>query len=324
MKKLFVAIFCCLVLISGGCALFTGEEFYNDWDFSTPTRDGSVVRVKSQTPTLTNNQSPTIGSATPKISQPETLYISIYSEDFNANWELLVGNDEEINLRAQAESYEGFLSIAIMPTKSFSRINFVVKENTKELYPLPQIIGIRFWINPEDYGLSPSDLGLILLGSNEFSYYDKEDGSGSNSDNSITSETRLDLLGYNQPIPANTWTEVTIWVEDLNDEMDYKNLVGFSIINDSGFLQTIYFDVVELILAVGEAIPTREPTSTRTGTPIPTETPTITPTPTTTSTPTPNVITPYRTPTPTRTRKPKDPDPTEKPTKEPTPTTASG
>ncbi len=318
MKKLYVAIFCCLVLILGGCAIFTEEEFYDDWDFSTPTKDGSIVRVKSQTPTFTTTQSQTIVPVTPKITQPETLYLSIYSEDLKPNWGLIIGNDEEINLRAQAESYEGFLSIAVMLTKSFSRINFVVKENTKELYPLSQIIGIRLWINPEDYDLSPSNLGLTILGSNELPYYVRGNGAVSNSDNSVMSETRLDSLGYNQSIPANTWTEVTVWLEDMNDEMDYENLVGFAFINDSGFLQIIYMDKVELILAAGGAVPTREPTSTRTVTPIPTGTPTITPTPSATSTPTPNIITPYQTPTPTSTRKPNKPNTTKKPTQEPT------
>ena len=319
MKNLVNIFLCSLFLISGGCSLYTQNDLYDDWDFSTPTRDGSIVQAKVLTPTQTITQSPTVVAATAKITQPETLNKSIYSEDLNPNWALMSSNYDEINLRSQAESYEGLLSIAIIPSKAFSRIDFVVKEITKERYPRSRILGIRLWINPEDYDLSPSDLGLILLGSNEYSYYVKGDQSVSNSDNSVSTETRLDNLGYNQPIPANTWTELTIWLENLNDERAYENIVGFSVINDSGFLQTIYIDKVELILAAGEVIPTREPTSTWTVTPIPTDTPTITPTPTATATPTQNIITPYRTPTPTSTRKPREPKPTKEPTLAPSP-----
>jgi hypothetical protein len=311
MKKLFVAIVCCLVIVSGGCSLFSQDEIYNDWDFSTPTRDVSIVQDNSPTPSLTVTQSPTVVTATPKKTQLEALYKSIYAEDLNTNWELKGGNNEVINLRAQAKSYKGFLSIAIIPTKTFNKIDFIVKESTKELYPSAQILGLRFWIQPEDYDLSPSNLSLNLIGSDNYTYF--KDGDGS-----FSVDTTFDSLGYNKPISANTWTEITIWLENLNGEIDYNNLVGFSFINDSGFLQTIYIDQVEFILPAGGAIPTREPTPTYTLTPTITDTATITPTPTSTSTPTKDNITPYWTPTPTRTKKPHRRESTE----EPLPTTA--
>jgi hypothetical protein len=308
MKKLFVAIICCLVIISEGCTSFSQEEIYNDWDFSTPTRDGSAVQDKSPTPSLTITQSPTVVTAIPKKTQPEALYKSIYAEELNTNWDATGGNNEEINLRAQAKSQAGFLSIAIIPTKAFNKIDFKVKESTKELYPRAKIIGLRFWIHPEDYDLSPSNLSLKLIGSNNYTYF-------KNGDELFSVDTTLDSHGYNQSISANTWTELTIWMENLNDEIDYNNLVGFSFINDSGTLQTIYLDQVELILPPGETIPTRAPTSTYTMTPTVTDTPTITPTPTLTPTPTPTKsnITPYWTPTPTRTKKPSRRDSTEEP-----------
>jgi len=171
MKNLFVSIFCCLLIILGGCSSFTNEEFYEEWDFSTPTRDNSVVREETRTPTITVTKSPTVAPVTLEATQPQTSYIKIYAEGLNPNWGLVSGNQEEINLLAQAESYDGYLSIAIMPTKSYSNISFIVKESSKERYPLFKILGIRFWINPEDYDLSPSNLGLKILGSNELSYF---------------------------------------------------------------------------------------------------------------------------------------------------------
>jgi len=323
MKKFLSVIFCCLILISEGCASFSNEEFYDEWDFSTPTKNGVIVLEKSKTPTRTITQSPVIVSATPIATMPEVSYLSIYSEDLNPNWELISGNDEEINLRAQAKSFEGFLSLAIMPSKAFSSIDFVVKELTKQLYPLSRIIGIRFWINPEDYELFPEDLGLEILGSNRYPYYVKDDPVNLDAGNPGNSETRLDAFGYNKTIPANTWTEITIRLEDLPNNLDFENIVGFSLVNDSGFLQTIYLDKIEFILAAGESVPTRAPTSTNTASPVPTNTATITPTPSATATPTKSQITPYRTPTSTSTKKPSKPDSTQKP-KDPTSTLAPG
>ncbi len=324
MKNLIVAISCCLVLILGSCSSFSNEEFYDDWDFSTPTRDGSINQVQLQTPTLETTKTPTLVPTKPKITQSKTPYLQIYSEGLNPNWELITGNEEEINLRAQAESHEGFLSIAIMPTKSFSNISFVVREDSKERYPLSQILGIQFWINPEDYDLSPSDIGIIILGSNEFPYYVKGKTTVANAENSNPSTIHLDEMGYNENIPAKKWTELIIQFDGLVNYRDFENLVGISISNDSGFLQTIYMDQVELILRASASIPTREPTSTYTQTPIPENTATITPTPTPTptSTSTRSQITPYTTPEPTSTKKPSKPKPTKAPTKKPTPTLA--
>jgi hypothetical protein len=321
MKNLFVSIFCCLLIILGGCSSFTNEEFYEEWDFSTPTRDNSVVREETRTPTITVTKSPTVAPVTLEATQPQTSYIKIYAEGLNPNWGLINGNQEEINLLAQAESYDGYLSIAIMPTKSYSNISFIVKESSKERYPLFKILGIRFWINPEDYDLSPSNLGLKILGSNELSYFVIDKNSVSSSGNANQPITSLDELGYNKTITANNWTEFVVLFDNLANSPDHENLVGFSISNDSGFLQTIYMDQVELILAAGETIPTRAPTSTYTKTPIPTNTATVSPTPSATSTPTQSNITPYIPPEPTSTKKPK-PKPTKAPTKKPIPTLA--
>jgi hypothetical protein len=318
-KTLLSVVFCCLILISEGCASFTNEEFYDEWDFSTPTKNAATVLAKSKTPTRTITQVPITDTATPIATPIELSSLTIYSEELNPNWGLISGNDEEINLRAQAKSFDGFLSLAIIPTKSFSNVDFIVKEQTKQLYPLNRITGIRFWVFPEDYAIFPEDLGLEIQGSNRYPYYFKDDPSLTVIGSPGDSNTRLSAFGYRQPFPENTWTLVTVRWEDFSETLDFENIVGFSLINDSGFLQTIYLDLVELILANGESIPTRAPTATNTATPEPTHTATITPTPSATATPTKSQITPYWTPTPTSTRKPSRPDATKKPTSAPPP-----
>jgi hypothetical protein len=317
MNKNFKLLICCLLFILVGCSSFSNEEFYTEWDFSTPTRDTSVVQEKLKTPTKTITQPPTATADTPKSTQSEVTYQVVYTEDVNPNWGVISGSDEEINLRSQAESLEGFLSIAFTPTKAYSNITFVVDDDTRFVYPISKILGVRFWINPEDYDLNPSILSFKIEGSNQNTYFENNRVS-SNFEDPNPSETTLDVLGYTEPIPAKSWTELVILLENLEAIPDYTNLIGFSFINNSGFLQTIYLDKVELILAAGEIIPTREPTATATATPIPPNTATSTPTATATSTPTKSQITPYWTPTPTKTEKPNRP----KPTKKVTPTLA--
>ncbi len=311
--RLFYCFMCFLLVILIGCTNPT-ESFPTE----TPNNLSPTIvdtNTPTSTPEPTYTPSPTIDLSTPDIKLTNVRYVMIYSDEFNPDWELIQNNDVETNIEAKTLFNSGTQSIAITPKIGLSRTNFVVKEDASKYYPRDKIFGFRFWINPANGYIKPSNLLVNIIGSNDYSYYVDGDDSVNNNTDPASSETPLDNLGYNQIISPETWFEVIILLDDFAYYIDYEYIVGFYIKNAEGFLQTFYIDDIQLIIEEGESIPLR-PTSTSTFT----LTYTITPTPT--STPTQG-ITPYQTPTPTGTKKPPKPKPTKIPTAKPTPTLAS-
>lgn len=225
----------------------------------TPTVADFFTKRASPTPHPTKTPFPTVLPSIADFPLNDAITMDIYADTFNPNWRLYRANDVDVNIRSRLIAHEGRSSIAVTPGKAFNRINFVVSADSTEIYPRERVLGFRFWINPGDSYLNPSDLTVSVLGSNDNPYYVEGDNSVANIYDPVFSETRLYFLGFNRAVPPYTWAEIIIWLEDLVYDPYYDYVVGFYLKNDESYLQTFYIDDVRLVLTAGEDLPEREP-----------------------------------------------------------------
>jgi len=225
----------------------------------TPTVADFFTKRASSTPQPTKTPSPTVMSSIADFPLNDAITMDIYADTFNPNWRLYRANNVDVNIRSRLIAHEGRSSIAVTPGKAFDQISFIVSPDSTNIYPRERVLGFRFWINPGDSNLIPSDLAVSVLGSNANPYYVEGDTSVTNIYDPVFSETRLYFLGFNQAVPPYTWAEIIIWLDDLVYDPYYAYVVGFYLKNDEGYLQTFYIDDVRLVLTAGEDLPEREP-----------------------------------------------------------------
>jgi len=217
---------------------------------TTPTVAGFFTKHPSPTPKPSNTPSNNAVYAIPALPASETITRTIYADSFENNWELSRDNTIDVNIRSTDVTHGGRYSIMVTPKQGLSQINFVVSQDATETYPQDKVLGLRFWINPGDGYLEPSDLAVTVLGSDMVPYYVEGDNSVANIYDPVFSETRLYFLGFNRSVPPYTWAEVILWLDDLIYDPYYDYVVGFYLKNDEEYLGTFYVDDVKMLILV--------------------------------------------------------------------------
>ena len=174
--------------------------------------------------------------------------ISIYSDQVNPNWEILKSDRTVVDPDNNQFIYAGSRSIKITPGEDFSPVFFVVRSDATENYPRERVLGIEFKLSPGKTTIEPTNLAVTVVGSNQYTYYVSGDQSVTNKVDPIFPETRLYYLGINNMIPPDTWTDVSIWMDNLIYDPVYETVTGFYIKNDEGYRDTYYVDDVRLII----------------------------------------------------------------------------
>jgi hypothetical protein len=178
--------------------------------------------------------------------------VTIYDEELRPGWSLRHSDAMSWRLLNSDPAYSGEVSIVITPLADYGMLFFTVEANSAAPYPRAQVRGLSFWLFSPDEPLGLDELSVSILGSNIYPYWIKGDNSVENESWPVFSETRLEFLGFNFPIPPNEWTRVEVWLEDLLYDPDYEYVTGFYIKNDEGFYRTVYIDQVEMILDEAE------------------------------------------------------------------------
>lgn len=291
-----------------------------DLNISTGQPYPTIVRANgtrfTSTPQPNQLSSSNNSPATLPFSLLEAAKISLYSEGFNTNWMILGAQNEDINPRTTNPVHNGLLSIDITPNKTDSQIFLVVRDSTDESYPRTQIHGFRLWLNPGTNPLALSDLAVGILGSNNKFEFPNPKNPAALPQYPIFTQVYIYAPDADPVFPANTWTEMVIWLDDLGGPPQYEYIMGFTIQRKDTFRKTFFIDDIQLILSGSGPLPTQKPaTATASNTPY------LTATATPTNTPTATRAAPRYSPTPTPTEKAaatKAPPPAD--TKEPLPT----
>jgi hypothetical protein len=255
-----------------------------------PTAAQFFSQQPSATPMLFSTSVPYTNDSTPRPTPIQVTTASVYSDQLDPNWSLEAGPGMLVDQKDTTHAHDGTVSLAMTPKTDFSKLSFYVSKDSSVVYPRDQVTAIRFWLNSGSDTLQLSDLIVKVLGSNIHPYYAADDNSVPVDSDIFLQETRLYFLGLKNPIPAEKWVEVTVTLDKLTHDPNYKYVTGFYIKNDAGFLRTVYIDDihVEMIDNGGTVTPTVMPEPSQTPAPTISDglTPTILPEPSETPAPT--------------------------------------
>ena len=183
--------------------------------------------------------------------------ITIFDDTLNPNWTLDTSEKMESNpmdtshwyevLSATEEIDSGAVAIAATPKADFGTLFFSVQPGATSIYLRENILGLSIWLNSGLQMMDTGDLAIAVVGSNEVPYWRPNDFSVFGDSKETFSETRLYYLNVNRAIPANTWVNVVVWLDDLLYDPPYEYVTGFYIKNDVGYQNTYYVDNVSLI-----------------------------------------------------------------------------
>jgi hypothetical protein len=195
---------------------------------------------------------------------------SVFSDQLSSNWDLIADPGMQVDPQNTTHVHSGNVSVAMSPQKDFSKLSFLVNQKSVIVYPRDQVTSINFWLNSGNDTVILSDLIVKVLGSNTTPYWTANDTSVPLDNDIFLQETRLYFLGLNKSIPADTWVEVTVNLDNLTHDPNYKYVTGFYIKNDAGFLRTVYIDDVDIVMIDngGQSMLDAIPATTITSTPM--------------------------------------------------------
>jgi hypothetical protein len=177
--------------------------------------------------------------------------LELYDEKVAAGWSMRDSKNIEIVLR-NGYAYAGKSAIEATADNGTGVLQFSVRKDAKRTYNRESIVGISFWVSGGEAEITPEDLAVSVLGSNDHSYWVENDNSAFPKGRIIEgeplfAETRLYALEFNRSIPAETWAEVVVWLDDLPDPA-YVFLTGFYIKTDDRLKTPFYVDHITLLV----------------------------------------------------------------------------
>ncbi|MCX6054726.1 MAG: hypothetical protein NTZ74_07420 [Chloroflexi bacterium] len=196
-----------------------------------------------------NNQSAptTVVVTQPVVNPDQMIQTPIFSDSLDPNWSMDQSWGIKRSLDNSAFTYLGNNSIRVQATEDFGSLFFTIQKNTSRSYLRAKLAGISLWVNPGDNTIRPDQLAVSVIGSNDNNYWVQGDTSvifiGKNQ---FFSETKLYYLNVNRSLPANSWTQIIVWLDKLVYDPEYKYLSGFYIKTDKGFQSPFYVADVAL------------------------------------------------------------------------------
>ncbi len=283
LKRFFlIAIVVILVLSTGACAFNPGSQAPIQ-TFATPTSytlfsggssdplpvpggsfdataiptvsnffDSSQGGVKAPTPTPITKTPVSYDASVSAPSVLDTRIVSIFDNDLNPNWQTLHSERTSIDLANEEYVYAGSKSIKITPQEDFGTVYFTVRSDSTETYPRDKVLGLAFRLNGGKNPIATSDLGVTVLGSNQYTYFVAGDTSVTSQNDPVFSETRLYYLGINKTIPPDTWVDVILWLNERQFDPVYTNVTAFYLKNNEGYQYPYYIDDLHLIVATSQ------------------------------------------------------------------------
>lgn len=197
---------------------------------------------------------PSLGAAVSGQKDAGFTEIPIYDDQLNSDWSLDQSSLMRYDTQSDRLTQSGRVAIEAEPRSGYASLFFTVRQEARRRYSADQILGVRFWVNGGPNAIGPEDLIVTVMGSNVFPYWRDDDTSveaaGRITDGgTIFDEQRIFFLGFKNGIPANTWAEVIVWLDERVLDPEYTYFTGLYIKNDEFFVKPLYIDDVGLLVA---------------------------------------------------------------------------
>lgn len=168
----------------------------------------------------------------------------IYDDGLDPDWTAEGSWGINLDLASRAQAYSGTLAASVGPTEDYGAFFLALKPDATRTLPLADVLGVSVWLNGGADGLAPDDLAITVIGSNDYTYWTKDDASVELKDPRPFSESRLVHLGMERSLAPNTWTEIVVRLDRLLYQPDFNYVTGVYVKNDAAYRQTYYVDRV--------------------------------------------------------------------------------
>ena len=216
---------------------------------SAPTI-ASVFRVHASATPSPVATSTILPESTPTPLPPPQLFtVKVYEDSLNPNWEAQQDTKMKFDLKSSIEANLGHTAISFAPLRgSKSTLFITVSEQAKDVYMREQVAKLSFRLYSPKAPLYLDQLFITLVGSNRLPYWNAEDQKVADY-LSVFPQIRLDDLGFDRAVPADTWVMVEM---DLDKTLalapEYQYLTGISFKNATDPIHTLLIDDINLTL----------------------------------------------------------------------------
>jgi hypothetical protein len=253
----FIFVLVTLLLLSA-CGrqspiLITGEVDSHP----TPTVSAAFIPYAPTMEPLPTLRPPADSPRRPRASDPlvdaQVTLVPVYDDLLAAGWSLEHSSSLTYELQSDMYVDKGRYAIRVQPGDGSGLLYFTLNPDAGKTYPRDRVLGLRFRLSGGAVDLPNDALAVAVIGSNASPYWLENDRSvkvsGRVTDNQpLFSETRLYFLDINQTIPAKSWEDVIVWIDDLIYDPTYKYVTGFYLKPDKDYRSSFYIDQVSLIL----------------------------------------------------------------------------
>jgi hypothetical protein len=199
------------------------------------------------TPRIRQQTSPT-PVQTPRAAEVRTEEVVIFDDDIHGDWSLDRSQGVRYDPRSTAYVHDGTYSLAVTPTSDYGTLLFSVREGASTQYLRDRLLEVRLWLNSGAQEVANDAFTITVIGSHAQPHWVPDDRSVMLDERSFFSETRLYYLGVNRAIPPETWVDLTIKMDDLPYEPDYRYVTGVYLKADAGVRDTIHLDRLTLLM----------------------------------------------------------------------------
>jgi hypothetical protein len=219
---------------------------------ATAVTSGARPPAAAVTP-LVRQQSRSTPTQTPQSEEVRTVEVVVYDDELHGDWSLDRSQGVQYDPRSTAYVHDGGYSLSVTPTSDYGTLLFSVREGASTQYLRDRLLEVRLWLNSGAQEVANDAFAITVIGSNAQPHWVPDDRSVMLGERSFFSESRLYYLGVNRAIPPETWVDLTIKMDELPYEPDYRYVTGVYLKADAGVRNTIHLD--RLTLLVLEAQP---------------------------------------------------------------------
>lgn len=223
-------------------------------DRPTPT----AAPARSATARPTAAPAATAGADTTPVATPDRSdpaagldVAPVYLDGLSTDWTLTKSTLMDYLTRSTSYVAQGKYAIEAKANGNYATLFFTVLPDAKRAFPRDEVVGLRFKLTGGKQAIGEEEIAVAVVGSNSQPYWKANDTSVKlegrvTEDQPLFSETRLYFLGINRAIEPGEWADVTVWLDDLQYDPDYKYVTGFYLKTDGA--DGFFIDDVTLLM----------------------------------------------------------------------------